>query len=165
MNRRNFIILTLFLLGLAAYSFGRSILPAAGIPWPALESLMAEKSNRYRTDPALTKAIAKVESNFNPAAKNPHDPSYGLMQITPALAFDYGLISDWQNPTAKDIKAMMDPENNLDVACQHLSYLTRTQKFDVAVQMYNVGQAGYMKGKRNFDYLNKVRKYHDIYYT
>jgi len=165
MNRRKFIILILFLFSLAVYSFGRSILPAAGISWPALEYLMAEKSSRYHVDLGLTKAIAKVESNFNPKAKNPLDPSYGLMQITPPLAYDFGLISDWQNPTAADIRAMMDVNNNLDVACQQLAYLTRIQRFDVAVQMYNVGIAGYMKGRRNYDYLNKVKKYYDIYHT
>ena len=47
----------------------------------SLDELYDKWGNIYGVDPMLLKAIAKVESNENPKAKNPNDPSYGLMQI------------------------------------------------------------------------------------
>lgn len=113
---------------------------------------------------ALVKAVAKVESNFNPNAKNPLDPSYGLMQITPMLAEDYRLVNDWRNVTSLEIAKIMDINNNLDVACRHLSYLSK-YGFSQMVQSYNVGEWGYKTGVRNRDYLDKVKRWYNEYTT
>lgn len=110
----------------------------------------------------LVKAIARAESNFNPLAKNPADPSFGLMQVTPMLAQDYGYVQDWRNPTAKEIKSLYDININLDIACRFLSRLSK-YPFDRMIQSYNVGEYGYTIGHRNLDYLNKVRGYYDSY--
>lgn len=161
MNKRIFLIPIFLTIG-AAFLFGREILPGQGLT-PELENLMARKADYWTLDVALVKAFAKVESNFNPAAKNPLDPSYGLMQISPALAYDYGLISNWKDPSPAEIDRMLNVENNLDVGCWRLNYLTRTWAFDKAVQMYNVGITGYYNGVRNFEYLDKIRSYYEKY--
>lgn len=158
MRRRIFLIL-IFMAIPVAYLFSKQVGPGSS----ELERFIESKAFQWGLDPALVKAIAKVESNWDPNAKNPHDPSYGLMQITPALAFDFGLISDWRNPSSYEIQKIMDVNNNLDVACWFLDHLTSTHPFDAAVQMYNVGEAGYQRGTRNTAYLNKVRSYYEKY--
>jgi len=130
---------------------------------PELESLIISKAKEWKLSPALVKAHAKVESNFNPAAKNPSDPSYGLLQITPRLAYDYGLITHYRNLTQHEIDRIMDPKNNLNVACWFIRKLRIKYSFDVTIQMYNVGEAGYNKGVRNLTYLEKVKGYYHEY--
>ena len=160
---KKYALIYVFLVLLSLYFFRKRLFAGAEGLTPELEWLMAEKADQYGVDRALVKAIAKVESNFNPRAKNPADPSYGLMQITPILAQDFGLVKDYRNPTASEIERLYDLENNLYVGCSQLAHLRSIRSFNVAVQMYNVGQAGYMKGVRNYDYLNKVRSYYDKY--
>ena len=129
-----------------------------------IDSLIKYYANHWDLEYALVKAIAKVESNLNPNAKNPSDPSYGLMQITPILAQDFGLVKDWRNPTPDEIASMMNPMTNLDIACWFLNHLSK-YSFDRMVQSYNVGETGYSNGARNYTYLEKVRSYYEIYNT
>ncbi len=57
-----------------------------GYPTPALWDLARNAGARYGVEPALIMAVMQVESGFNPAAVNPSDPSYGLMQMLPSTA-------------------------------------------------------------------------------
>jgi soluble lytic murein transglycosylase-like protein len=142
------------------FGTGGIIPPKASID---VQERIAYHASQWGLEVALVKAIAKVESNFNPAAKNPSDPSYGLMQITPALAYDYGgLVRDYQSPSDLEIEMIMDINNNLSVACWFLDRLER-YSFDQQVQSYNVGETGYKRGYRNYDYLEKVRSYYEQY--
>lgn len=127
-----------------------------------VQAKIIKYANAWFLEPALVKAIAKVESDFKPDAKNPADPSFGLMQITPALAYDFGLIINWRNPSKFEIERIFDIDNNLNVACW---FLNRLKKYSFAqqVQSYNVGETGYKNGRRNHDYLNKVKKYYEKY--
>jgi len=130
---------------------------------PEIRNLVLLKSSQWGVEPALIRAIIRAESNFNPRAKNPADPSYGLMQITPGLASDFGLIADPFSPTRQEINMLYNEANNMDVGCWYLSRLTSKYPFDTAVQMYNVGESGFNKGVRNLNYLEKVRKYYGQY--
>ena len=130
---------------------------------PEIRNLVLLKSGQWSVEPALIRAIIRVESNFNPRAKNPADPSYGLMQITPGLASDFGLIADPFSPTRQEINMLYDEANNMDVGCWYLSRLTSKYPFDEAVQMYNVGETGYKKGVRNLSYLEKVKRHYEQY--
>lgn len=127
---------------------------------PELRNLIFLKSSQWKVEPALIRAIIQVESNFNPKAKNPSDPSYGLMQITPGLASDFGLITDPSSPSRSEINQLYKEANNLDVGCWYISKLLSRHPFDNAIQMYNVGETGYKRGVRNKPYLEKVRKYY-----
>ena len=69
-----------FLLASRVGSVGSDIV----LPGPDVQDKIKEYANKWGLEFALVKAFAKVESNFNPNAKNPADRSYGLMQITPA---------------------------------------------------------------------------------
>lgn len=128
-----------------------------------IEDAIQNKATAYGIEPAIVKAIVKVESNFDPRARNPADPSYGLMQITPALAYDYKLITDYKNLTNYQIELIYDIHNNLDVGCWFLSRLLGKYSFDQAIQSYNVGERGYYLGRRNPDYLKKVKAAYEYY--
>jgi len=127
------------------------------------------RANYWGLEPALVKAVVKVESNFNPKALNyersweSFDDSFGLMQITPALAQDYGIVKDYKNLTRAEKRAMFDIENNLNIGCEFMSRLHRKYSFNKAVQMYNTGESGYISGVRNSDYLQKVKVQYGIY--
>lgn len=130
---------------------------------PEIDELINLKATKWGVEIPLVYAIVEVESNFDPNAKNPADPSYGLMQITPILAQDYGYVQSWRFPTKEEIRAIFEPENNLDIGCQYLKKLTGKHPFNLAVQMYNVGEYGYQKGVRNLEYLYKVQKAYEQY--
>ncbi|MBA7496235.1 hypothetical protein ES702_06834 [subsurface metagenome] len=136
---------------------------AQAVPVSDIDNQIRIAAIVYGIEPAIVKAVCKVESNFNPRAKNPADPSYGLMQITPGLAYDYGLISDWKNPSQEEIERIYDVYNNLNVGCWFLSRLLDNYAFDQAIQSYNVGERGYFIGRRNYSYLNKVRSAYESY--
>ncbi len=128
-----------------------------------IRALILKKSKQWKVNPAIIRAIIKVESNFNPRAKNPLDPSYGLMQITPGLAADYGLISDPFSPTRQEINLLYDESNNMNIGCWFLAGLLNKYDFDTAIQMYNVGETGYKKGVRNSTYLERVKRHYGKY--
>jgi len=131
---------------------------------PSLNDLNEEKINKYGLDRNFVRAIIKVESNGNTKAFNPSGPSYGLMQITPILAQTYGLISDAKNVTQNDIALMYDVSYNSEVGCRFISYLTKKYPKETAIQMYNLGEAGYNSGKRATTYLGKVLEWDRIYH-
>lgn len=154
------VIIAGLLLSKRIQSVGKDII----LPEINIQELIKEKAKFWKVELALVKAIVKVESNFNPDAKNPSDPSYGLMQITPMLAQDYGLVRNYRAVTNSEIATLLDPSKNLDVGCWYLSDLMGRYSFDEAVQMYNVGITGYtINGARNTDYLEKVRRYYEQY--
>lgn len=156
-------ILILTFVGIAVFLFTQRV---SAFQIGATSQILTQITSRAKSwgvEPALVKAIVKVESNFNPKAKNPADPSYGLMQITPILAQDYGRVKDWRNPTQAEINMLYEPAWNLDIGCQFLYRLRKNYSFDQAIQMYNVGEYGYISGVRNSDYLQKVRNAYGIY--
>lgn len=129
----------------------------------SIDSIISENAKRYSVDPALIKAIIRQESNFNPNAVNPSDPSYGLMQIMPILAEDYGVVRDYHNPTQAEIAMIKVPATNVRIGTWFLSKLLNEFTLDEAIQMYNVGRAGYLSGRRAPDYLSKVKGYYNEY--
>jgi len=156
-------ILILTMVGIAVFLFTQRVSAYQIGATSQILTLITSKANSWGLEPALVKGIVKVESNFNPKAKNPADPSYGLMQITPILAQDYGRVKDWRNPTQAEINMLYEPAWNLDIGCPFLSKLMKKYSFGPAVQMFNVGEYGYISGVRNFDYLQKVRNAYGIY--
>jgi soluble lytic murein transglycosylase-like protein len=146
--------------------------PAAGVvpaKYPYAD-LFQKWGARYNVDPALGAAHAKVESSFNPGAVNFEDPdidydsSYGLLQVQLAVAQDFGKVKDYRNPTSAEISWLMVPSNNVQVGVWNIGRWQHKYPFEVAVQMYNVGERGYnVKGYRAAGYLRKVREAYDAY--
>lgn len=157
-------ILILGLIAIAIFLFSQKIAVPQVVGSSEIMSKIESKANSWGLEPALVKAVAKVESNFNPLARNferspeDYDDSFGLMQITPMLAQDYGLIKDYKNLTWLDIDMLFNVDNNLSVACSFMKRLHSKYSFNQAVQMYNVGESGYnIYGFRNTAYLEKVK--------
>jgi soluble lytic murein transglycosylase-like protein len=75
----------------------------------------------FTTDPALVFAIARIESNFDPAAVSPAG-ARGLMQIMPGTArFLAGLAED-----SERLPALHDPAVNLSLGQRYLNFLAAT---------------------------------------
>lgn len=129
----------------------------------SIDSMISYAASKYHVDANLVRAVAMTESSLNPNAVNPSDPSYGLMQVMPILAEDFGVVKDWHNPTEAEIAMIKDPLTNLRIGAWHLSRLLAKHPFEVAIQMYNVGERGYNEGRRAPDYLKKVKGYYDAY--
>lgn len=105
----------------------------------SLDDLYIRHGNRNNLDPLLLKAVAMVESNENPSAKNPSDPSFGLMQI---LCTDDGKggcanklnVNDWP-PMSRDL--LYDPDYNLNIAAQILAWNISMYGFKKGIAVYN----------------------------
>jgi len=132
-------------------------------PSPTIDILISRASIKHGVETALIKAIIRQESNFNPNAINPTDPSYGLMQVGLMVAQDYGLVKDYRSPTLFEKNLLLVPETNIDIGTWHLSKLLSRYVFDIAVQMYNLGEAKYGYGFRSPEYLEAVRGYYNVY--
>ena len=128
-----------------------------------IEKAIEEKSRKYGLEIAMVKAFCEIESSFNPNAINPADPSYGIMQIMPICAQDYGYVKDWRNTTQKEIDRLLDLDTSLEIGCRHFSGILARHRtsygLEGCVQMYNRGVHGYINlGRRNIPYWNNWRK-------
>jgi soluble lytic murein transglycosylase-like protein len=111
-----------------------------------LKALATQKAQDNGLEPALVFAIIKHESNWNPSAVNPSDPSYGLMQLN---AHFFGVVTD--------------PSENLRIGCQLLGDLMSRYDMSTAIQMYNAGEQGFLNGVRVPAYLADVLKWYAYY--
>jgi len=130
---------------------------------PTVDDLINDYSKFYNVPIPLIKAIIKKESSWNQYAKNPNDPSYGLMGIMPIVAQEFGIVEDWRKVTQDEINSIYNPSNNIGSGCKLLHKLLSKYTMDVAVMMYNTGETGYKNGVRNTAYVNDVLKYYHEY--
>lgn len=127
-----------------------------------LSDIINHYSKYYNVPTAIIKAIIENESSWNISAKNPSDPSYGLMGIMPIVAQEFGIVADWRNTTTAEIAAIHEPYNNIGAGTKLLSRLLKKYEMPVAVEMYNVGERGYNElNRRNSVYRTRVM---DDYY-
>lgn len=92
----------------------------------------------YNVDWKLIKAHAIVESNENPKAINPNDPSYGQMQI---LCTGPGekcqnnfFIAGWENATKTKL---LDPDFNISLGAQIIAWNQKEFGFKKGIAVYN----------------------------
>jgi len=98
-----------------------------------LNRLIETYSKRYRLDPALVKAVVKVESGFNPKAISTKGAK-GLMQIMPSTQKDLNL----------DLP--FDPALNLKAGIKYLrSLLDKFKDLRLALAAYNAGPGAVKK--------------------
>lgn len=112
---------------------------------------------------ALVKGVISTESEWNPGAVNPADPSYGLMQIL------LGPGGPYPSVTAQEL---LDPYNNVTLGTQHLIGLVNRYGIPAAIAAYNAGtprqnSAGQYVNSRGDTmvqaYVDSVRTYQDWY--
>ncbi len=116
MKRLIIILLTLLLLGSAAYLLDQYWIHR-------YDSLIATEAAQHHVDPDLVWSIAYEESYFA-SWKNGRAGEIGIMQVTP------GVLQDWaaenagtaiQQKSATDATAMLrDPQRNIQIACWYL---------------------------------------------
>jgi len=107
-----------------------------------LQQMIVASAQAHGVDPSLALAIAKTESNFNPAAINTSNTNgtadYGLMQINSSNLASLGL----------DSSSALDPQANINAAMQLLS--SYTQKYgdnpNLIAWAYNAGPGSVSSG-------------------
>ena len=110
-------------------------------------------------DPALMLAIAKQESNFDPSAINPSDPSYGLFQIQSFWLQYFG-----HDPA--DIEQLFNAAFATGVACEIILYFqNKGFTFPQQVDIYNVGETLWRDGRRNAAYRDAVNRFYNEFST
>ena len=113
------------------------------------DPLFQAAGEKYGVDPSILRAIASVESNFNPEAIGPKTRSgraQGMMQFIPATAKAYGL----QDP--------FNPEQSVDAAARLMRDLQKQFGGDVgkALEAYNGGPRLVGKSKQTAKYREMV---------
>ncbi len=94
------------------------------------------------------------ESTMNPyAVSGASEPARGLLQVKPSTATEM-----WQKGKVPEDMNLYNPEDNIKVSMTYLDYLKRRYggSWKKILQMYNVGPAGYRRGKRNERYAETV---------
>lgn len=122
---------------------------AAGDRVGRMKVLVRAAAQTEGVSAALALAIVQVESSFDPAAKNPEDPSYGLGQVQPAWFRFYGFDTNEAS--------MLDPALNARVTCRIIRYfMERGFEFPSEADIYNVGETYWARGMRNVAYRDRV---------
>lgn len=115
------------------------------------DNLIVEVANNHRVDPALVRAVIKIESNFNPTAVSSKG-ARGLMQLIPSTASDLG------------VRNSFNPRENIKGGTKYLRYLLDEfrGKPTLALAAYNCGRervlqyGGIPPIKETRDYVPKV---------
>ncbi|WP_245185395.1 lytic transglycosylase domain-containing protein [Falsiroseomonas frigidaquae] len=93
----------------------------ARFPLPRLEPM-----HGFRMDPALVYALARQESNFNPAAISPAG-ARGILQIMPATA---SYVTGDSSLRGANVARLHDPGFSLEVGQRYVHYLAQTGQVD-----------------------------------
>jgi len=94
-----------------------------------------EAGRQYALDWRLLKAIARQESNFDPNAINPADPSYGLMQVSLSTARALGYTGHPEGLLAPAVGIEWGAKALADIARRH-------RTVDAQLAVYNGGERG-----------------------
>lgn len=86
----------------------------------------------------LLKAFAIVESDENPTAVNPKDPSYGLMQVLCSgngeICTNKLNVPDWNSATKTKL---LDPDFNMNIASSIIKWNVDNYPLNKAIAIYN----------------------------
>ena len=123
----------------------------------AWDEMIHAAAKRHDIDPALVRAVVKVESNFNPFAVSSRGAK-GLMQLVPATARRFG------------VKNLFDPKANLDGGVRYLKYLMTLFAGDLRLSLaaYNAGEnavdrhSGVPPFPETQDYLRRISEIYPL---
>jgi len=102
--------------------------PGLAMPVTRYDPVIERVAEEFDLSPLLIKAVARVESGFNPRAVSPKG-AQGLMQLMPRTARHYG------------VRNAFDPQENLRAGARHLRHLLDEFSGDLtlALAAYNAG--------------------------
>lgn len=123
-----------------------------------LDPIIIRVSKRHDMEPALIKAIIKVESDFNPVAVS-RAGAQGLMQLMPQTAY------------AMDVLDPFDPEENIRGGTKYFKGLLERFNYDIKISLaaYNAGETAVIKSggipkyPETREFVKKVIKYYRHY--
>lgn len=127
--------------------------PRESLPSTIYDPFIDRVAEENDLSPKLIKAVALVESGFNPHAVS-RAGAQGLMQLMPQTARQYG------------VQDAFDPQANLDAGAQHLRRLLDRYDGDLtlALAAYNAGEGavsrhqGVPAYRETVDYVKKVHE-------
>lgn len=128
------------------------------LPEQYLDRTIARQSRRHRIDPALLRAVIKVESNYNPAAVSKAG-AIGLMQLMPDTAVKL------------NVRDPYDPEENISGGARYLRHLLDRFRgnLPLALAAYNAGERRVEQYQalppihETRRYVYKVLRYYDAF--
>lgn len=121
------------------------------VPSAGLRAMMERHARENGIPVSLVEAVARVESRFNPAARN--GPYTGLMQIHPRTAAGIGYRGS--------ASGLFDPDTNLRYGVRYLAQAYRLAGGDTCgmVMRYQSGHAAKRMNAANLAYCAKVRQH------
>lgn len=138
----------------------RDVTRATGVGTnPAVyDGLILAASDRHNVDPDLIKAVIKVESDFNAAARS-RKGAMGLMQLMPDTARLHNVLDAY------------DPNDNVEGGVRHLKLLLGRYQGDLQLSLaaYNAGSGAVDKHggippyNETRDYVKRVLRFYDLF--
>jgi soluble lytic murein transglycosylase-like protein len=127
----------------------------------SLDDIFRDVGSKVGLDWLLLKAIGVTESNLNPRAVNPADPSYGVMQIlcttnngSDVCVNKLPAVSEWNGAT---INRLYDPSYNILIGARILAWNIDRYGFEKGIAVYNNWSArNESKPFTNQNYVDKV---------
>lgn len=138
--------------------------PAAPAPLTAkdysMDYLIGKWARVRELRPALVKAVVKQESNFRPNAVGDNGTAIGLMQVRVLPGSWDDVLDEFNQAEGKEYtrEDLFDADKNLEVGTWHLAKLVKKYDEETGVSMYNIGETGFLRGRRN-DYNTRVIAY------
>ena len=115
--------------------------------------LVERVAQRHRLDRDLVDAVIRAESGYDARAVSPAG-AVGLMQVMPATATEYGVLSE---------EALFDPHTNLDTGMRHLRrLLDKYGSIGHALMAYNAGEGALERGGGFVTYPETQRYTHAV---
>lgn len=111
---------------------------------------------------ATIKGIIRQESNWNAKAHGDRSlggGAIGLMQIRQPALTDFNRA----NGTSYKLDDLFYPTINVQVGTWYLGTLAKKHGVTKAIEMYNVGESGYLRGVRNAKYTASVLSFSKNY--
>ncbi len=118
---------------------------------------LREASIAHDIDMELLQALIATESGFDSQAVSPKG-AVGLMQIMPATAERYGVVSDARTPVEKKLA---DPQTNIKTGTRYLRYLLNLfpGQLELALAAYNAGEGAVQRAGNNIPTYKETPDY------